>query len=111
MTILDPTPRAPAGIEAPLPEPRGPRSEHLLARLSRRVHDVGPLPAAIDDPLDGEDTPLALHLLYELHYRGLEGVDERWEWDPSLLTVRAEVEAEVEAALVERVGEVPIGVD
>ena len=26
---------------------------------------------------------------YELHYRGLPGVDERWEWAPSLLALRA----------------------
>jgi hypothetical protein len=50
------------------------------------------------DPLD-EDLQLALYLLYELHYRGLPGVDERWEWEPTLLTLRAELESRFEAAL------------
>jgi hypothetical protein len=81
----------------------------VLAHLTRHVHDVGPLPPAEDDPLDGDDTPLALHLLYELHYRGLPGVDDRWEWHPGLLAMRAGIEAEVEQRLVERVGPVPIG--
>ena len=27
----------------------------------------------------------ALYLCYELHYRGLAGVDDDWEWEPSLL--------------------------
>lgn len=95
--------------EAPLPQPRGPRSEHLLAHLTGRIHDVGPLPPASDDPLDGDDTPLALHLLYELHYRGLAGVDERWEWHPGLLSLRGVLEAELEERLVDEVGSVPIG--
>src|SRR5205085_3590268 len=36
---------------------------------------------------------------YELHYRSFAGVDERWEWDPRLLAVRAELEGLFEAAL------------
>ena len=36
-----------------------------------------------------EDLQLALYCCYELHYRGLPGVDERWEWEPSLLAARA----------------------
>lgn len=96
-------------IEVPLPEPRGPRSEHLLVHLARHAHDLGPLPGAVDDPLTGEDTPLALHLLYELHYRGLAGVDERWEWHPGLLAARAEIEADVEDRLRDEIGPIPIG--
>lgn len=49
--------------------------------------------------LADEDFQLSLYLCYELHYRGLPGVDERWEWDPSLLAVRAGFEAAFEAAL------------
>jgi hypothetical protein len=41
-------------------------------------------------------------VLYELHYRGFAGVDERWEWQPSLLGLRCELEADFEAALRER---------
>ncbi|MFE1793666.1 iron-containing redox enzyme family protein, partial [Streptomyces sp. NPDC059525] len=40
----------------------------------------------------GEDLHLALYLLYELHYRGFEGVDDALEWDPALLAVRGTLE-------------------
>ncbi|MFJ5074457.1 iron-containing redox enzyme family protein [Streptomyces sp. NPDC088553] len=40
----------------------------------------------------GEDLQLALYLLYELHYRGFEGVDDDREWDPDLLRLRRELE-------------------
>ncbi|MFB7544548.1 iron-containing redox enzyme family protein [Streptomyces zaomyceticus] len=41
----------------------------------------------------GEDLQLALYLLYELHYRGFEGVDDAREWDPELLRLRRQMEA------------------
>jgi Iron-containing redox enzyme len=55
------------------------------------------------EPLGDEDLHLALYLCYELHYRGLPGVDESWEWDPSLLALRRELELEFERALLEAV--------
>ncbi|MBA2280987.1 MAG: iron-containing redox enzyme family protein [Acidimicrobiia bacterium] len=96
-----------------LPAPCGPRSEHLVARLRRRSHELGELPAADpgDDPLDGDDTALALHILYELHYSGFQEVDERWEWEPSLLAARRVLETELEGRLVDLVGPPPIGLD
>jgi hypothetical protein len=39
-----------------------------------------------------EDFQLALWVAYELHYRGFDGVDDDWEWDPGLLTVRRALE-------------------
>jgi len=39
-----------------------------------------------------EDATLALYGLYELHYGGFSDVDDRWEWEPSLLRLRAELE-------------------
>jgi len=60
----------------------------------------------VDDPLD-EDAQLALYLCYELHYRGLDGVDEAWEWEPSLLRLRRELEAAFLDRLVEEVGPLP----
>jgi len=78
-----------------LPQPRGAVSELLLDALAGRV---GPLPAALE-PGDEDDLQLALYLCYELHYRGLPGVDERWEWEPALLALRAELERRFEAAL------------
>jgi hypothetical protein len=77
-----------------LPAPRGPVSEQLLAALRRPPHALS-LPPAGED----EDAQLALYVCYELHYRGFDGVDERWEWEPSLLAARAALEAPFEAAL------------
>jgi hypothetical protein len=58
-----------------------------------------PAPPVLDDPLTGDDLHLALYCLYELHYRGFDGVDPAWEWDPALLGFRAGLEAAFEAAL------------
>ena len=63
---------------------------------------VGPLvapPIVSSDPLADEDLQLALYLCYELHYRGLPGVSDAWEWEPSLLALRRDLEACFEAAL------------
>ena len=111
MSLLDHelSPASGAAGEPRLPAPRGPRSEHLVAHLRRRAHDPGPLPTAVDDPLDGDDTALALHVLYELHYRGFEGVDERWEWEPGLLAARRVLEQELEQRLVDELGPPPVG--
>jgi heme oxygenase-like protein len=86
---------------AHLPLARGPLSEMLLVELSRGPHALPPSPAEAVGPdvLGDEDLQLSLYLCYELHYRGLHGVDERWEWDPSLLALRAELEATFEDAL------------
>jgi hypothetical protein len=83
-----------------LPEPRGEISELLLGALALAVHplDVPPI-ATPADPLADEDLQLALYLCYELHYRGLPGVADEWEWEPSLLALRRELEACFEAAL------------
>ena len=58
---------------------------------------------ACSDPLADEDLQLSLYLLYELHYRGLAGVDDRWEWSPSLLRIRAALEQVFEHALLKAV--------
>ena len=84
----------------PLPQPRGPLSEHLLGALRQPPHDLPaapPLPAG--DALADEDLQFTLYCLYELHYRGFDGVDERWEWQPSLLAFRAILEGAFEQAL------------
>jgi hypothetical protein len=77
-----------------LPEPRGAVTELLVTALTGPAR---PLPHA--EPSDEEDLQLALYLCYELHYRGLPGVDDRWEWAPSLIALRGELEAEFEDAL------------
>ncbi len=89
----------------PLPPPRGELSGLILGALAEPVHELarGPF-AAPDDPLVDEDLNLALYACYELHYRGFDGVDERWEWEPSLLALRALLEGVFERALREEVG-------
>jgi len=82
-----------------LPRARG----DLSSRVIRRLRDFdGPLPglgeAAGADPY-GDDLQLSLYVLYELHYRGFEGVDERHEWDPDLLRARRALEDRFLAAL------------
>jgi hypothetical protein len=84
-----------------LPLPRGPVSEALVAALRDPPHRL----ALHVGELDHEDLHLALYCCYELHYRGFDGVDDGWEWEPSLLAVRAELERQFEAELREAVGE------
>ena len=88
-----------------LPSPRGETTETLLAALHASPGVMTPVPVAADDPLSGDDQHLALYLLYELHYRGLPGVDDGWEWDPSLLQLRHALTARFEAAMFEQIGE------
>jgi hypothetical protein len=84
---------------------RGPLTEALLAALTRRSGSLAPIPVAPpSDPLADDDLQLALYLCYELHYRGLDGVDDRWEWDPGLLAFRGGLEAVFEEALVAEAG-------
>ncbi|HWC33346.1 MAG TPA: iron-containing redox enzyme family protein [Mycobacteriales bacterium] len=77
---------------ATLPPPRGPVSEWVAETLSRPPGRCFAVPEAEDDPVTGDDSALALYLLYELHYRGIAGVDDDWEWAPMLLAGRAEIE-------------------
>jgi hypothetical protein len=46
-----------------------------------------------------EDAQLSLLMLYELHYRGISGVSDGWEWHPDLLAVRAVLEDRFEREL------------
>lgn len=76
-----------------LPEPRGPLSTALVAVL-RDDPPPGELPLAEAEHADpyGEDLTLALHVCYELHYRGFRSVRPDWEWQPDLLRFRAVLE-------------------
>ena len=89
------------GSAAPtLPSARGPVSELLLDRLREEPHELPPAPpAGGEDPLGDEDLQLALYVLYELHYRSFEGVAADWEWEPSLIAFRRELERPFESAL------------
>ena len=89
-----------------LPQGRGPLSTALVAALAGRapldedalVRTVEQVPDDVD-LLSDEDVQLALWVLYELHYRGFQGVDDDWEWDPSLLRVRRALEDRLLAEL------------
>lgn len=62
------------------------------------------LAALVEDPLGDDDLQLALYLCFELHYRSFPGVDPGWEWDPTLLAVRAVLEGVFLDALEEEAG-------
>lgn len=81
-----------------IPEPRGPISAGVIALLTggaaadpgagSGLHAlVADRLTVIEDLID-DDVQLALFCLYELHYGGLEGVDDRWEWHPGLIGIR-----------------------
>ncbi|UMG93665.1 iron-containing redox enzyme family protein [Nocardioides sp. TF02-7] len=55
----------------------------------------------VTDPLTDRDFQLALWMLYELHYRGFDGIDPDLEWDPLLIAARRPMEAALEAAVRE----------
>ncbi|MFI9306765.1 iron-containing redox enzyme family protein [Streptomyces triculaminicus] len=85
---------------AACPAPRGELTAALAEALARdpgaRLPDDAVAGRA--DPY-GDDLQLALYLCYELHYRGLDGVDDIWEWDPGLLRLRHALERVFRSAL------------
>jgi len=92
----------PSDLESgPLPAPRGRWTEWLFETLRRPVRVVSVPSGPVGDPLLDDDACLALYVLYELHYRGFDGVAEEWEWEPSLLAVRRELEEVLLARLRE----------
>jgi hypothetical protein len=100
---------APRTLRAPgLPAARGPLSAWVVDHLARPVHTVGKPPLAADDPLYGDDAALALYVLYELHYRSFAGVDDAWEWEPSLLAARQRLEHRFLRRLQEEVPAFPV---
>ena len=104
-----------------IPEPRGPISAGLIAILVEEK--PGPEPAGMaalhtliaerllvmGDMID-DDVQLALFCLYELHYGGLDGVDDRWEWHPGLIGIRHLLEEPFEAWLRAEAGPVSASV-
>jgi hypothetical protein len=89
---------------AGLPAARGPLSEYVITHLRRAPHTLPEAPAPNDDPLFGDDTQLALYICYELFYRSFEGVDDDWEWEPSLIAFRRTLESAFEQRLLCEVG-------
>ncbi len=86
------SPSAPVGI----PSACGPISTAVIAHLTRT--DPPPLPTEVAAG-DERDHALALWVLFELSYRGFDGVDEDLEWDPALIALRGLLEDELESDL------------
>ncbi|HSE70677.1 MAG TPA: iron-containing redox enzyme family protein [Nocardioidaceae bacterium] len=91
-----------------LPSARGPVSARVVDALRTGARpEVGALSrdvtarASVAEVLTDDDLHAALWVLYELHFRGFDDVDEDREWDPDLLAVRASLEAVFEEALRE----------
>jgi hypothetical protein len=87
-----------------LPGPRGLISEQLAHELRLQPHAIDPISVVVEDGLTDEDLHLALYVCYELFYRGFDGVDPAWEWEPSLLALRGQLESAFEDALHEVLG-------
>jgi hypothetical protein len=94
-----------------MPPARGPLSEALIALLLSSPEtgwsDLPAVTATGLDVLDDHDLQLSLYLVNELHYTSIDGVDERWEWNPALLAWTGQLERSFEAALVELAGASP----
>src|SRR5690606_2680788 len=88
-------------MQPTVPAARGEVSAALIEALTSDGHL--PVVLADMDPY-GEDLHLALHVCYELHYRGFAGVSDDWEWDPGLLSVRRDLERQFLEALRRDVG-------
>ena len=86
-----------------LPPARGPLSEWVISHLSSGPGGAASPPVISEDPLRDDDFHLALYLLYEMHYTGIEGVSSVLEWDPGLLAFRQKLEAAFAGALSQTV--------
>ena len=92
-----------------IPEPRGPISAGLCALLAGKpgtdpaglaaLHTLVTERLSVVEDLIDDDVQLALFCLYELHYGGLAGVSDRWEWHPGLIGLRQLLEEPFEAWL------------
>ncbi|WP_104167621.1 iron-containing redox enzyme family protein [Arthrobacter sp. SX1312] len=89
------------------PSPRGELSALLLSVIAGSVASAQDALPRLDaltgesisrtpDILHDDDLQLALFCLYELHYSGVDGAGDDWEWDPDLLRIRHRIEAAFE---------------
>lgn len=80
----------PARVRPWLPEPRGPLTGQLFARLRRPVRDLTPGELAGGDAADptGEDVQLALYACLELRFQGFADVEPDWELAPGLVALQ-----------------------
>lgn len=80
---------------------RGPWTRALMSLLhgSESAADVSDETPVVRNVLDDSDLQMALYLCYELHYAGIDGVDDRFEWSPRVLALRGALEYQFESAL------------
>lgn len=96
-----PDPRGPisaAVLDLLLADPVSPDAADGLDRLRSALDSRADADALLDD-----DLQLALFLLYEQHYTGMDGASESWEWDARLITLRLRLELLLEDELRARV--------
>lgn len=100
----------------PLPPARGPVSAAVIAALiGRESNDLAgqvkslmiPPASAVDFFFD-DDAQLTLTLLYELHLRGIDGVDDALQWNPGLMTVLADLERHLDRAIEAAIGPIEV---
>jgi hypothetical protein len=88
-----------------LPLPRGDASAFVLERLRRDAARAAAVAlVAPPDPLADDDLQLALYSLLRAALPRPAGVDERWEWEPSLLAFRAALERTFEDGAARELG-------
>ena len=94
-----------------LPQERGPISRHVIQALAHEGDGTLALALGPGDVIGDDDAQLALWMIYELHYRGFEGVPDDREWDPELLSLRRSIERrferELRSATRERLESIP----
>jgi hypothetical protein len=93
-----------------LPLPRGPVSEKLIEALSLPPNRFDVPTASTKDAIHDNDLQLALYCCYELHYQGFPAVSDGWEWAPSLLELRGQLETIFERQLREALPDWGLGV-
>ena len=97
-----------------MPSHRGPISEQLIDAILGSPVDWEQFADAVRCAVAGgqvrssEDLQLTLCVMYELHYRGVEGVSDWWEWNSELIAVRELIENQFEHELRELADSVPV---
>jgi hypothetical protein len=81
-----------SGLGPSVPTPVGPLSTSVIELLGGRPARPEAFVTALTAEPYGLDLQLALYLCYELHYRGLAGVDDDKEWDLDLIGLRLALE-------------------
>lgn len=82
-----------------IPTSRGPFSAKLFSLLSGPQDDRGWDELVTTTPSGPDDAQIALWAMYELAYRGFDGVPDELEWHAPLLAARRVLERDLEARL------------